>query len=104
MYNKDELLHAIYEINEGKHTIQNCERLAAIYTVMDHLYPPLEGYSRDSEPVYAEQPQIGNYGTSEFLQAIKGKDQRDMWQLMDELMDTISVINPRLYDSVMRKI
>ena len=105
MYNKDELLHAIYEINEGKHTIQNCERLAAIYTVMDHLYPTgtLEGVSRDREPV-AENQKIGSYGESDFLRAIKGKDQYKMWQLMDELMQTLLVINPRLYDSVMRKI
>lgn len=107
MYTKDELLCGIYEIIQGKHTIQNCEKLAAIYTVMDHLYPTdtIEGVSKDSEPVViAEQPHIGNYGDTDFLRAIKGKNPYDMWQLMDELMQTLLVINPRLYDSVMRKV
>lgn len=105
MFAKDELLNGIYEISQGKHSIQNCEKLAAIYTVMDHLYPNndiLGGYSRESAPIV--EPQIGNYGNTEFLQAIQGKDARQIWHLMDELMSTISVINPRLYESVLRKI
>lgn len=104
MYTKDELLNGIYEVSQGKHTIQNCERLAAIYTVLDHLYPTnsLEGYSGDSGN--DAEPQIGNYGNTEFMRAIAGKSQYEMWQLMDELMSTLSVINPRLYESVMRKI
>lgn len=105
MYTKEELLDGIYEISKEKHTIQNCEKLAAIYTVLNNLYPNKEieaGYSREN----AQQAEtlIGNYGNTEFLKAIRGKDQYQIWQLMDELMSTISVINPRLYESVLRKI
>ena len=100
MYSKDELLNGIYEISQGKHTVQNCEKLAAIYTVMDHLYPEIEkGYSMDSEP----KLQIG-YGRSEFMQAVQGKNPDAVWQVIDELMDTIQLLNPKLYESVMRKI
>lgn len=105
MFTKEELLNGIYEISQGKHTIQNCEKLAAVYTVLDHLYPNndiLEGYSGDSTPV--AETKIGNYGDTDFLQAIKGKNSYDVWQLMDELMSTILIVNPRLYDSVMRKL
>ena len=59
MFTKYELLDGVNEIMEGKHTIQNCERLAAIYTVLDHLYPENaektalnvqnEGYSYDNK-------------------------------------------------------
>lgn len=110
MFSKAELVDAINELTEGRHTIQNCEKLAAIYTVLDHLYPEdstkddfLGGYSGAAGADEAERS-VPRYGETEFLDAISGKDARDMWLLMDELMSTLSVVNPRLYDGVMRKI
>ena len=41
---------------------------------------------------------------SEFLQAISGRKSAEMWAVMGELMDTLQAINPRLYNSVLRKI
>ena len=41
---------------------------------------------------------------SEFLQAIIGRKSAEMWAVMGELMDTLQAINPRLYNSVLRKI
>ena len=41
---------------------------------------------------------------SEFFQAISGRKSADMWAVMGELMDTLQAINPRLYNSVLRKI
>ena len=41
---------------------------------------------------------------SEFLQAISGRKSSEMWAVMGELMDTLQAINPRLYNSVLRKI
>ena len=41
---------------------------------------------------------------SEFFQAISGRKSADMWSVMGELMDTLQAINPRLYNSVLRKI
>lgn len=102
MLSESELTDAIDVLSNGKHSIQNCERLAAIFTVRDHLYPdqPIErGYSAASNV-----DQVGLYGDSEFLTAISRKNQVDAWLLMDELMQTLYAINPRLYDSVMRKI
>lgn len=43
-------------------------------------------------------------GDSEFLQAIDGKDSAAVWSVMDELMDTLRVVNGKVYDSVLRKI
>ena len=102
MLTHSELTDAIDVLCAGKHTIQNCEKLAAIYTVRDHLYPsqPIEGgYSADNNNNY-----VGLYGDTEFLTAISRKNPIDAWLLMDDLMQTLRAINPRLYDSVMRKI
>ena len=41
---------------------------------------------------------------SEFFQAISGRKSAEMWAVMWELMDTLQAINPRLYNSVLRKI
>ena len=41
---------------------------------------------------------------SEFFQAISGRKSAEMWTVMGELMDTLQAINPRLYNSVLRKI
>lgn len=47
---------------------------------------------------------VGSYGESDFLKAMSGKDEREAWELMDELMQTLAVLNPRLRDSVMRQL
>lgn len=111
MFSKAELVDAINELTEGRHTIQNCEKLAAIYTVLDHMYPEdsgkddfLGGYSGAAAGTEEADRTVPRYGDTEFLDAISGRDSREMWLLMDELMSTLSVVNPRLYDSVMRKI
>lgn len=88
MFSEQELKNFIAELSEGKHSYQNCERLAAVYTVMDHLHP--KG--------------IGDYGESEFLQSIIGKDEREVFYLLDELLQIVNAINPKLYNSFLAKI
>lgn len=59
------------------------------------------GYSDLSHPA-SEKPD--QYGESGFLIAVSGKDQTAAWKVMDELMETLRVVNRRAYDSVMRKL
>lgn len=35
---------------------------------------------------------------------IYGMDSNTAWSIVDELMDTLSVVNPKLYKGVLRKI
>ena len=85
-----------------------CMMLAAFYTIQDHLYPPTRlGYSYappPTETVTSGADEVGDYGDSEFLQAVKGKRPADVWPIMDDLMDTLKVVNRRVYDGIMRKI
>lgn len=60
-------------------------------------------YSQAPAPQYTEEI-AGEYGKSDLLQAIAGKDLAALWDVMDELMDTLHVVNAKVYDSVMRKI
>lgn len=55
---------------------------------------------------YASAPSavLDNYGQSEFLTAIEGKPADAVMRIMDELMDSMQVLQPRIYDSVIRKV
>ena len=104
MFTKAELIDAINQLEDGKHSIQNCERLAAIYTVLDHLYGEEtdRGYSYDNK-VEAEST-IGNYGEYQFLSLIADKPVVKIWHLIDELVEALRVLNPRLLNNFLDKI
>ena len=113
MYTESELIDAIEELNNGSHTISNVSKLASVYTVLDHIAIG-RGYSTESKsneitgytpPVsVVAKDMIGNYGDSEFLTLIKGKSPERVWALMDELMDTLSLVNISLYNSVLDRL
>ena len=44
------------------------------------------------------------YGDSDFLRAVADVSQDKAWEIMDELMDNLKIVNERVYNSVMRKL
>ena len=106
MITKADLQEAIAEcLGKRNPDASTCIKLAAFYTIMGNLYPD------EKEPVlprysYAPEPvdEVTYDGDTEFSRAIAGKKPGDIWSVMDELMDALSVLNPRLYNSVMDKI
>ena len=68
--------------------------------------PVLPGYSTAPGPAAQEQAEttIDFDSGSEFSRAIDGRDAYSVWAVMDELMETIRTIYPRLYDAVMAKL
>ena len=85
--------------NAGKNLANAGNNLANANTAYSFAPPPAE-----TPQITAAPETVGEYGSSEFLQAIVGKDPATCWGVMDELMDDLSVINPRVYAGVMRKI
>ena len=84
-------------------TSSTCIKLAAYYTIMDHMKnkeEKTELYSYSS----TAPGRIDYGGNSEFASAIYGKEPNEVLAIVDELMDTLSVINPKLYNSVMRQL
>lgn len=110
MIKRDDLLSAIAECQGERNPNANtCIKLAAYYTIMNNLYG--DGADNKEEQGYSFSPPpqqgsdiVGQYGDSDFLEKISGMYQEDAWQIMDELMDALMVVNPRLYDGVMRKL
>lgn len=83
---------------------ENYAKLADLYTIRDHMRqeqtpPDPTALLHAAAPALVEQ-----YGDSDFLQAVSGKDPSQAWEIMDDLMDTLHTVNPRAYDGVMRKI
>lgn len=72
------------------------QKLANLYTIRDHM--SIGKAKPEQEELYT------SYGDTEFLTAIKGKDLRSLMLKLDELMTTIYVLNPRLYQNAIDEI
>lgn len=79
-----------------------CIKLASFYTIQDHLYQR-PTYSFAPPPEQAETTIDYESGT-DFGRIVHGKDPAQVWPVMDELMEAIQVLQPRLYASVMSKL
>lgn len=53
---------------------------------------------------YGPNDTINHIGDTEFLNTIEGAKVDSVLSVMDELMDTLKIISPRLYNGVMRKL
>lgn len=102
MITEHELHEAIAECQGQRSPNANtCVKLASYYTILDHINKEVEMPSYS----YAPPPSVVTYDSgTEFSDKIKDLDINDVLMVMDELMTTISVINPRLYNGVMRKL
>ncbi len=86
--------------------LDQCVTLSALYSIRDKML----GTSTSQQPIaaYSEaapvQETLVRYGDSDFLRAIEGKDPSAVWDIMDELMETLKAVKRRAYDSVMRKL
>lgn len=108
MLTEKRLASEIEELMNGKETVQTYEKLASLMIVQDHVYPK-QAYSASSEPqnkgiVTMPEYVVDDFGNTEFLRKIQGKSAEEMWLLMDDLMEVLAVINPRLYNSIIDKI
>lgn len=106
MITEKDLLEAIAECQGERNPNANtCIKLAAFYTIRDHLFPHDEvddeiNYSFASEPAGIV---IEDWSGTEFSQAVCGRKVYDVLEVIDDLMATLQVLNSRLYDSVLRK-
>lgn len=107
MITEKDLQEAIAECQgERNPNASTCMKLAAFYTIYEHMYgQPKNGLSGASytAPSPPESGAISAKSESEFAGAIDGKDWNDVFPIIDELMSTVSVLNPRLYRAAMRK-
>jgi hypothetical protein len=105
--NLKEIEWAIHELESQESSESRYTLLAALYTCRNELLglstpqPQIASYSEAAGPIIER---LGRYGDSDFLRAVEGNDPAKAWIIMDELMETLQVVNRRAYESVMRKL
>ena len=103
MITKQDLEEAIAECKGQRNpNSTTCIKLAAFLTLQRELYgnPPVVEQSFSPPPIET----IRTNGDSDFMVAVDGKLWEDVLPIIDELMDSMMVLQPRIYDSVMRRI
>lgn len=111
MITEKDLQEAIAECQGQRNPNSNtCIKLAAFLIIQKELYgnekqkisvTEMPGYSYASEPL---EKTINYESDSEFFKAIRGKDEYEIFSIMDELMEMLKILYPKIYDSVMRKL
>lgn len=105
MITEKDLQEAIAECEGQRNPNANtCIKLAAFYTIREHMFGKVEPRQEEQYSFSAQSDAVAYESDSEFAKAIQGKDSAEAWALMDELMSTLQIVQPRLYDSVIRKL
>ena len=91
MISIEEISGEIARLEAQPTTMVTIEKLASLYVVRDHL--------TISAPT-GEIPE----GESEYYCACAGKTVCEVMSVMDELMDALMIIQPRLYSAVLQKL
>lgn len=103
MITEKDLQEAIAECLGVKNpTAQTCIKLAAFYTIKEHMYgnaPEDLGYSFSTDDRFIQYE-----SESEFGKLIAGRRSDEIWPIMDEAMEALQVLNPRLYANIIRRI
>ena len=111
MLDEAEIRKEIARLEYEESSYPNYAKLANLYVIRDKMQGAENArdkfvgyYSGTPAPVSVEPATVGEYGDSEFLLAVAGKSPEKAWAVVDELMDTLSLVNRKVYDSVLRKI
>lgn len=97
----------IARLEYGESSYPAYAKLATLYTIRNQMNRTDESPHYETSYSFTPAPtssSVDDYGDSEFLQSLYGKNEADAWAIMDDLMDTLQVANPRVYNGVMRKI
>lgn len=112
MLDINEINWAISQLEQEESSFPAYNKLASLYTIRDKMQGTESpeprsydsgGYSQASAPA-TEAKSLGQYGNTEFLQSIAGKDVAAVFGVIDGLMEDLQVVNPRVYNNVLRKI
>lgn len=96
MVDENEVNRWIARLETEESSWTNYERLAVLYAIRDQ-----QSGSRDRAPAPVS---VETYGDSDFLRAVADVPPDKAWDIMDELMDSLKIVNERVYNSVMRKL
>ena len=92
MITRKDLLEAIDKCQGQKNPNANtCIKLAAYYTILDHT-PDDSTILRSGEPL------------SEFIDYVRKGKSDEVWLVLDDLMEELQRVNPKLYYETMSRL
>lgn len=105
MIKEQDLLDAIAECQgERNPDARTCIKLAAFYTILNNMYhieeQPVVTYSQSAVP----SEQVSYDSGSEFSDAITGLSSDQVLPIIDELLDAVHLISPKLYNATIAKL
>lgn len=93
MITRKDLLDAINKCQGQKNPNANtCIKLAAYLVILDHTPEDESDYSYASEPL------------SEFMKLVNSRNSNEVMRIMDDLMESLEIANPKLYYSTMERL
>lgn len=105
MLDEREIRKEIARLEYEESSYPNYAKLADLYAIRREMRGGngfVGAYSAAAPPVAQEM--VGEYGDSDFLLAVSGKDPAKAWAVVDELMDTLAMVNSKVYNTVMQKL
>jgi hypothetical protein len=106
----EDLREAIAECEGIRNPNANtCLKLASLYTILDHkqkkeqIDMDIPSYSYAPQPITAAVG-IQYLSDTDFGKTVNGKDEESVMEVMDELMSTLQIMIPRLYEGVLIKL
>ena len=114
MITEKEVEQAIEECMREPVTGNKRAVLADLIIIQDYLFGepmqaqeapqpmPMQSYS--DPPVEQVENYIQTNGDSEFLKAVDGRKAGNVWKLMDELVEAVKILHPRMYTTFIDKV
>ena len=114
MIAEKEVVQAIDECMREPVTGNKRAVLADLIIIQDYLFGesmqerevpqamPMQSYS--APPIEQVETYIETNGGSEFLKAVDGRKADKVWKLIDELVEAVKILHPRMYTTFIDKV
>ena len=114
MITEKEVEQAIKECLREPVTGNKRSVLADLIIIQDYLFGapmqaqevphpmPMQSYS--APPMEQVETYIETNGDSEFLKAVDGRKAGKVWKLIDELVEAVKILHPRMYTTFIDKV
>ena len=114
MITEKEIAQALEECMREPVTGNKRAVLADLIIIKDYLFGepmqaqeatqpiPMQSYS--APPMEQVETYIETSGDSEFLKAVDGRKADKVWKLIDELVEAVKILHPRMYTTFIDKV
>ena len=114
MITEKEIAQAIEECMREPVTGNKRAVLADLIIIQDYLFgesmqaqetprpAPMQSYF--APPIEQVETYIETTGDSEFLKAVGGRKSDKVWKLIDELVEAVKILHPRMYTTFIDKV